>query len=107
MALSPVLFISKRGVIDSSRGKRSSRVGESGREGQLPEQWESERVRSRDVGPRLSRICDRSGRLRDDGFHFYGHNGQRGVALEGTGPWTSSHRPLQEPQPGTPLWAGS
>src|SRR5439155_7232809 len=51
-------LLSKRGVINSSRGKRSSRVGESGGEGQLPKQWESERVRSRDVEPRLSRICD-------------------------------------------------
>src|SRR5205814_9170638 len=52
------LFRSKRGVIDSSRDKRSRRMGEGGGKGQLPEQREPERVRSRDVEPRLSRICD-------------------------------------------------
>ena|ERR1700731_1416482 len=57
MPLGLVSLWSKRGVIDSSRGKWSSRMGESGGKGQFPEQREPERVRSRDVEPGLSRIC--------------------------------------------------
>jgi len=90
------LLLSKRGVIDSSRGKWSDRMGESGGERQFPEQREPERVRARNVGPGLSRICHGFGRLRHDGFDIYGNDGERGVALEGTWPRSSSCYSLWE-----------
>src|SRR5438876_9035038 len=100
------LLRSNCGFIYSSRGERPDRMGESGRERQFPQLREPERVRARDVGPRLPRICGGSGGLRDDGFHFHGNDGQCGVAAEGTWPRSSSHCSLWESQPGAPLWTG-
>ena len=97
-----LIFSHSSAVVNSSRSKRRCRLGESGGQGELPQQRQPQGVHPRNGEPRLSRIRRRSGKLRHDGFHLHGNNGGRGFALEGTGPRPSSRGPLRRAQPRSP-----